>query len=217
MGRHKKNIHQFRNDLMKKYGDEILYDFWKLRNVYKYNTVRIANKYNFTRAYASRVFNILYGINYRVIQNHKREKFENSISDLDRYLYHKDGKLRERAHKILRVLNRCKEHNCKFRVERKNGRFNFTINGKPVAIRTAYVSNKSLERAKTEYFHIDTENVYTCVKFIVCYIVPHDVFYIAPYEYGRSYYFPNLLRGIKPGNNFRNPNDKYKEAWNLLK
>lgn len=226
---------EFKSNLIRKYGKEILTDFNVLIQQKELTLSKIATKYQFSREYARLIFGKLYKFHYTVIKKQRTSERKTKLEITKQLMKDPRSKF-ERCKNLNSVVGKgilaekmALEICIKLGYEVKpftNGKeIDLVINGYKVDIKGAYCSTLTNPGSKTKVFHFHRSESQKIADFIACYAEPINKFFIIP-----NGVFPNsnhLFIPEKPEHDWVWHGDRkmyskskwyqYLEAWYLLK
>lgn len=231
--RWKKRRNRLEKTLIRKYGSDIIRDFKDLETKHYWDMGSIAKKYGLSRERIRQIYNRLSLVPYRIIRKRKRIDRENQKQSMDRFcdprqkvsVFKENSLLKKGADIELLAFQKMIELNMQVEFQ-KNTIYDMIVNGHKVDIKGCYC--KKTNGGLSKYFHFGVrKNQLEQCKFIICYAVPIDTFYIIPVSilnstsifirtnnrYSHSTH-PELAEYYKKrGQKY----SQYKEAWHLLK
>jgi len=208
------------NNLIRKYGDEILNDFDLLNSKPFWNLVDIGNKYGFTRERARQLYKKLYGRAYQKIATKKLKIANSKIVCLNdpRYKtaeYSKDSKQFTGAKYELQFYNQCKKRGIDIKVP-CTATIDFKVNGFSVEVKSA--TPRYYSRAKTKIFSYGMRKVQKDkAAFFACFHSTENCFFIIPTWAISSKTRICINETPSLYHNAKNKYWEYRNAWHLLK
>lgn len=211
--------------LINKHGEQVIDD---LQNI---SSMRMQNKYGFTREYARQIFEKVFGYKYTVLLNVRSNKRKEVLKSLriekrnparkvialknqNSFIY--KGALSEK-----KVLDICTALNYKVTPYLPDNSIDMVINGYTVDVKSAYADFKT-KGMVTKHYRFSLSDKQKNADFIICHIVPLNKFFVIPtYQIkGIGIYIPEkpemkwVCKNVP--HTCHNRYWEYLEAWYLL-